>query len=119
MTALELIMSTSQSVVAIAKKLTKPKKYWNRIFWPALTPIAGLALQQMPSDKLYARSFPVKMSATLLLTGGRAAGRLYNYWSHTSTLPLKRIHFMFGDERCVPSDHTDSNYALVMENAAR
>jgi 6-phosphogluconolactonase len=50
----------------------------------------------------------------VMLTGGRAAERLYRYWSDTATLPLERIHFLFGDERCVPPDHADSNYALVV-----
>ena len=49
----------------------------------------------------------------VMLTGGRAAERLYKYLSDTATLPLERIHFLFGDERCVPPDHADSNYALV------
>ncbi len=51
----------------------------------------------------------------VMLTGGRAAERLYKYLSDTATLPLERIHFLFGDERCVPPDHADSNYALVMK----
>jgi len=28
--------------------------------------------------------------------------------------PLQRIRFFLGDERCVPPDHADSNYGLVM-----
>jgi 6-phosphogluconolactonase len=27
----------------------------------------------------------------------------------------KRVHFFFGDERCVPPDHPDSNYRMVRE----
>jgi 6-phosphogluconolactonase len=56
-----------------------------------------------------------KNSCYVMLTGGQAAERLYKYWSDTATLPLERIHFLFGDERCVPPDHADSNYALVMK----
>ncbi len=50
----------------------------------------------------------------VMLTGGRTAERLYKYWADTATLPLEGLRFLFGDERCVPPDHTDSNYALVM-----
>ncbi len=51
----------------------------------------------------------------VILTGGRTAESLYQYWADTSTLPLDRINFYFGDERCVPSDHAESNYGLVMK----
>ncbi|MBL80232.1 MAG: 6-phosphogluconolactonase [Nitrosomonadaceae bacterium] len=51
----------------------------------------------------------------MVLTGGRAAERLYKYWADTATLPLKGLRFLFSDERCVPPDHADSNYALVMK----
>lgn len=50
----------------------------------------------------------------VMLTGGKTAGRLYAHWAKTSSLPLERISFLFGDERCVAPDHADSNYASVM-----
>lgn len=50
----------------------------------------------------------------IMLTGGNTAERLYNYWAKTSALPMESMRFLFGDERCVPPDHADSNYALVM-----
>ena len=50
----------------------------------------------------------------LMLTGGKTAERLYSYWATSSTLPVESIHFLFGDERCVPHNHADSNYALAM-----
>jgi len=50
----------------------------------------------------------------VMLTGGNTAERLYNHWAKSSALPLERMQFLFGDERCVPPDHDDSNYALVM-----
>ncbi len=49
----------------------------------------------------------------IMLTGGNTAERLYNYWAESSTLPLGRIRFLFGDERGVPPDHDGSNYALA------
>jgi 6-phosphogluconolactonase len=51
----------------------------------------------------------------VMLTGGHTAERLYRYWSDTADLPLERLSFLFGDERCVPPDHADSNYAMVMK----
>lgn len=50
----------------------------------------------------------------VMLTGGNTAERLYRQCSDSSILPLEHIRFFFGDERCVPPDHSDSNYALVM-----
>lgn len=51
---------------------------------------------------------------SLVLTGGKTAEALYNYWASSGVLPLDRIRFFFGDERCVPPWHPDSNYALAM-----
>lgn len=51
----------------------------------------------------------------VMLTGGNTVKPLYENWANTSVLPLKQISFFFGDERCVPLDHIDSNYAMVMK----
>ena len=50
-----------------------------------------------------------------MLTGGRSATQLYRAWS---SLPdystgLRGVQFYFGDERCVPPDHAESNYHLA------
>jgi 6-phosphogluconolactonase len=50
----------------------------------------------------------------LMLTGGNTAEYLYRQWAKSSPFPLERICFLFSDERCVPPDHADSNYAMVM-----
>ena len=53
---------------------------------------------------------------SIMLTGGRSASQLYKAWS-SSLCSTKRpidIRFYFGDERCVPSDHAESNYKMVM-----
>lgn len=51
----------------------------------------------------------------VMLTGGRSAAQLYLAWA---ALPefgqLRNVHFYFGDDRCVPPDHMESNYALAM-----
>lgn len=49
------------------------------------------------------------------LSGGRTPAALYHYLSQlpalTSMWPHTSVYF--GDERCVPPDHVDSNYAMV------
>lgn len=51
----------------------------------------------------------------IFLTGGNTAEQLYQFWAKDSNFPLDKVRFYFGDERCVPPDHSDSNYALVMK----
>ena len=50
----------------------------------------------------------------VMLTGGNTVAPLYRHWAGSSALPWDRIRFLFGDERCVPPDHDQSNYALTM-----
>lgn len=50
-----------------------------------------------------------------MLTGGRSAARVYMEWAAIEGFnQLTNIRFYFGDERCVPLDHTESNYGLAM-----
>jgi 6-phosphogluconolactonase len=50
-----------------------------------------------------------------MLTGGRSAALLYEAWGSLAEFrQLKKVNFYFGDERCVPHDHSDSNYGLAM-----
>lgn len=53
---------------------------------------------------------------TIALSGGSTPCRLYRLLAKPQfkiRMPWKRIHLFWGDERCVPPDHPDSNYHLV------
>jgi 6-phosphogluconolactonase len=49
---------------------------------------------------------------TVALSGGRTPKALYSLLAGRG-LPWAQIHLFWGDERCVPRDHPDSNYAMV------
>jgi len=52
---------------------------------------------------------------SVMLTGGRSAEQLYLAMARLPTFALlHNVSFWFGDERCVPPDHPDSNYAMAM-----
>ncbi|GJL77243.1 MAG: 6-phosphogluconolactonase [Nitrospinaceae bacterium] len=52
----------------------------------------------------------------LVLAGGSTPRAVYEYFARSGfnkTIPWDRIHFFWGDERCVPGDHEDSNFQMV------
>ncbi|MGE0227662.1 MAG: 6-phosphogluconolactonase [Dehalococcoidia bacterium] len=51
---------------------------------------------------------------TLVLTGGNTPQPLYRRLA-TMPLPWHEMELFFGDERCVPPDHPDSNYGRAAE----
>lgn len=56
---------------------------------------------------------------TLVLAGGSTPRTLYTLLSTTefaSRVPWSHVHCFWGDERCVPPDHPDSNYRLARES---
>jgi 6-phosphogluconolactonase len=56
---------------------------------------------------------------TLALSGGSTPHRLYERLSlppFLQEMPWPQIHFFWGDERCVPPDHEDSNYGLAFRS---
>jgi 6-phosphogluconolactonase len=54
---------------------------------------------------------------SVMLTGGRSAARIYKAWNYFPAFQrLNGVNFYFGDERCVPPDHAESNYGMVMRN---
>lgn len=52
-------------------------------------------------------------SATLCLSGGSTPRQTYEWLARVPGVPWERIAIYFGDERCVPPDHADSNYAMA------
>ena len=55
-------------------------------------------------------------AAHLVLAGGGTPRRLYEELArpeHRGQLDWSRVHLYFGDERCVPPDHPDSNYRMA------
>jgi 6-phosphogluconolactonase len=41
--------------------------------------------------------------------------RLLGSRKYRREVPWEEVHFFWGDERCVPPDHPDSNYRMVQE----
>ena len=53
---------------------------------------------------------------SVALAGGNTPRRVYELLAsnpHKNLIEWSNVHLFFGDERCVPSDHPDSNYAMV------
>jgi 6-phosphogluconolactonase len=52
---------------------------------------------------------------TLVLAGGTTPHRCYELLSQTD-VEWGRVSILFGDERCVPPDHPDSNFRMARES---
>lgn len=55
---------------------------------------------------------------TAALSGGKTPVAIYAFLAQApfiSQIPWACVHLFWGDERCVPPDHGDSNYRLVRE----
>jgi 6-phosphogluconolactonase len=52
---------------------------------------------------------------SLVLAGGTTPQRCYELLSHMD-IEWGRVIVLFGDERCVPPDHPDSNYRMARES---
>ena len=54
---------------------------------------------------------------SVALSGGNTPRSVYSLLAqqYKSSLPWDKIHIFFGDERCVPPDHPDSNYRMANE----
>ena len=52
------------------------------------------------------------------LSGGRTPRSLYQRLAHppySNRIPWNQVHVFWGDERCVPPDHTSCNYRMAWE----
>jgi 6-phosphogluconolactonase len=53
----------------------------------------------------------------IALSGGNTPRPIYTEFARIGLdLPWDRVHFTFGDERCVPPDHAESNYRMARES---
>ena len=55
---------------------------------------------------------------TFVVAGGETPRPLYQFLAATpfvEQMPWQQTHLFWGDERCVPADHPDSNYRMVTE----
>lgn len=52
---------------------------------------------------------------TLVLSGGSTPRALYSLLAHRP-ISWERVHVFWGDERCVPPEHPDSNYRMARES---
>jgi len=56
---------------------------------------------------------------SVALAGGNTPKRVYELLAsepYVSRIDWSSVHLFFGDERCVPPDHADSNYRMVNES---
>ncbi len=68
--------------------------------------------------QLAGKSVADKSSFSVALAGGATPKRLYALLAappFRENIPWSNLHLFWGDERCVPPDHKDSNYRLVNE----
>ncbi len=77
------------------------------LFQAAATEFAGLASQAVQTNGKF----------SVALSGGSTPKSLYSLLASGSipNIPWDKIFFFFGDERCVPPDHPDSNYRMARE----
>jgi 6-phosphogluconolactonase len=68
-----------------------------------------------------AESFAENQTCSLMLTGGRSASSLYRFWSASFIVftEIPNIKIYFGDERCVPPDHPESNHRMAIDTLFR
>jgi len=55
-------------------------------------------------------------SVSIALSGGTTPRDVHLALTATGGVPWDAVHVYFGDERCVPPDHADSNYRMARES---
>jgi 6-phosphogluconolactonase len=67
---------------------------------------------------LVSRVLAVQERFSIALAGGQTPKLFYSRLAkepYKSSIPWEKIWFFWGDERCVPKDHPDSNFRMVAE----
>lgn len=92
-----LIMTASTEV----KIFAKPKKVARRVAKQIFK-----MTQKSPQPRFH-----------IALSGGSTPKKLFKSLveKHKETIPWERIHFWWGDERCVSPDDNDSNYKMALD----
>jgi 6-phosphogluconolactonase len=78
--------------------------------------LAGAAAERI-TDTLI-RILRRKQLATLVLTGGHTPKPIYELLGtnpYSARIDWERIHFFWGDERCVPPENPESNFGMAYE----
>lgn len=82
------------------------------------------ALRRAAADEILRTAQEVlraRKAFTLCLSGGRTPRPLYQLLggdgdtTYRTKMPWNQVHFFWTDERLVPADHPDSNYAMARE----
>lgn len=76
--------------------------------WAAASRFASLAEQSIAERGTF----------TVALSGGSTPKAMFSLLAQSpfaASLPWAEIQFFWGDERCVPPDHPDSNFRMTME----
>lgn len=78
---------------------------------PAGEPFTAAAVARIEAEG--AAALAARGRYVLALSGGNTPRAIYRRWGETSALDWAKVVLLFGDERCVPPDHDDSNYGMV------
>jgi 6-phosphogluconolactonase len=66
--------------------------------------------------RLARRSIESKGEFDMALAGGSTPRTTYEILAkNAAKLPWDKVHIFFGDERCVPPEHSDSNYGMARD----
>lgn len=85
--------------------------------FPDLDALSDAAVERIA--EIAAKSVAQRGAFHIALSGGATPRHLYERLArapYVSTIDWSRVHIHFGDERCVPPDHPDSNFRMA--NAA-